>query len=120
MSFMWCNVSWGGRRLTRESHLHFGAHVPHAGDGVPAAADQHIQGRVQRQRVDAGQVAVVLPDDLWDASQGFGLISRRCSAAAAAVAAAKWCACPGPGLMNAQTCVHSRKEKQKCRCQAAC
>lgn len=39
------------------------AHVPHPHGAVAAARDEHVEGRVQRQRVHAAQVAVVVADD---------------------------------------------------------
>ena len=46
-----------------------GAHVPDAADGVPAAGHEQVQLGVQRERVAAAPVPVVVPDDLPPAAQ---------------------------------------------------
>mmetsp|Transcript_9728 Transcript_9728/g.39391 ORF Transcript_9728/g.39391 Transcript_9728/m.39391 type:complete len:365 (+) Transcript_9728:110-1204(+) len=45
-------------------HLRLGPHVPHPARAVPAASHQHVQRGVQRERVHAGEVTVVVADHL--------------------------------------------------------
>lgn len=44
--------------------LHFGPHVPHTTDAVPASRHKNIKGRVQFQGVDSTQMPMIVPDHL--------------------------------------------------------
>ena len=53
-----------GRVPRQRVDIDLGPHVPDAGGGVPAGADQDVDGGVEGEGVDGGQVAVVVPDNL--------------------------------------------------------
>lgn len=56
-----------GRGVTAQDvHVRLGPHVPHARDGIATGGDEHVERRMQVERIDAGQVTVILPNDLVD------------------------------------------------------
>lgn len=49
---------------TQHVDLRLRPHVPHTRRRIPSRRHQHVERRVQTQRIDARQVAIVLPHDL--------------------------------------------------------
>ena len=49
---------------TQHVDLRLGPHVPHTRRRIPPRRHQHVERRVQTQRIDARKMAIVLPHDL--------------------------------------------------------
>ncbi len=66
VGFLALHVCDGGGVAGEDVDLRLGAHVPDARGGVAAGGDEHVERGVEGEGVDAGEMAVVVPDDLVD------------------------------------------------------